>query len=177
MNTYHEDEPIPAKPMKPIKISEHISYKEATQSSTAVRKGIANDPNDAELENMRQLAEKVFEPLRSYISMKRGKDSPIRINSFFRSVELNKAIGGSGSSQHCANNGAAIDIETNYPDFNNKDLFMAIKEKGMYDQMIWEFGNDKEPAWVHVSYKRQDNRKQILKAVSKDGSTKYIPFA
>lgn len=159
-------------------ISVHISLKEATHSETAIRKGIANIPNEKQIENMKNLAEKIFEPLRTFISMKRGKDTPIRINSFFRSIELNKAIGGSATSQHCT--GEAMDIETDYPDFNNKDLFLTIKDKSSFDQIIWEFSdtnNPDMPAWIHVSYKKEGNRKQVLKAISENGQTKYIPFA
>ena len=76
-------------------ISDHISYKEATLSYTAKRKGINNIPNEYEKTNMQVIAENVFEPLRKWVG------GPIKINSFFRSIELNKAIGGSSKSQHC----------------------------------------------------------------------------
>jgi hypothetical protein len=157
-----------------MKISAHITLKEATKSQEAIRLGIDNTPNEQELENMKLLADRVFEPLRTYISMKRGKDTPIMINSFFRSKLVNEKIGGSMTSQHCL--GQAMDIETNYDDFTNKDLFLSIKDKSAFDQLIWEFGDDKEPAWVHVSYKKEGNRKQILMAISENGTTKYIPF-
>ena len=85
-------------------ISDHITYKEATQSNTAIRKGIDNTPNDEQLLNIIEIAKKVFEPLRNGLG-----DKPIRINSFFRSLELNKAIGGSTKSQHCK--GEAMDIK------------------------------------------------------------------
>ena len=84
-------------------ISKHISYKEGAYSNTATRKGIDNTPNDEQLENMKLVADKVFEPLRKWVS------GPIKINSFFRCPELNKAIGGSSKSQHCK--GQAIDID------------------------------------------------------------------
>lgn len=157
-----------------MKISAHISLAEAIRSEAATRKGIPNDPTPEHLENMKIWAEKVFEPLRSYISTKRKKDSPIHINSIYRSPAVNKAIGGSKTSQHCL--GLAGDIEAHYPDFTNKDLFLAIKDRGVFDQLIWEFGDNKEPAWVHVSYNPAGNRKQILKALSKNGKTVYEPF-
>jgi len=160
------------------KISAHISYKEAVASGYATRKGLDNSPNEQELANIKLWAEKVFEPLREQVSKARGIDTPIHINSIFRSEEVNTAIGGSETSQHCAGRvtwleEAAGDIETNYNDFNNKDLFMLIKEKGTFDQLIWEFGTDKEPAWIHVSYRKGANRKQILKAYKENGKTKY----
>jgi len=158
-------------------ISAHITLKEATTSADAIRNGIDNTPNEEEIVAMKLLAEKIFEPLRTYISMKRGKDSPIHINSFFRSKLVNEKIGGSATSQHCK--GEAIDIECAYPDFNNKDLFLAIKDKSSFDQLIWEFSdptNPEMPAWVHVSYSKNKNRKEIKKAIKEDGKTKYIPF-
>ena len=163
------------------KISAHISFAEATRSDVAVRKGLKNIPNAKQLENIKMWAEKVFEPTRTYISTKRGKDSPITINSIFRSAEVNKAVGGSGTSSHCAGEKTGIeeaagDIETHYPDFTNKDLFLLIKEKGAYDQLIAEFKDGNQPAWIHVGWRRHNNRMQVLIAVSENGSTKYIPF-
>jgi hypothetical protein len=159
------------------RISEHISYAEATRSSEAIRLEMDNTPTKEHLENMKLIAEKVFEPLRQYISMRRGKDSPIHINSFYRSPDVNKKIGGSPNSQHCL--GQAMDIECHYSDFNNRDLFMAIKEKAAFDQLIFEFtepSDSSQPAWVHVSYKKDGNRKQVLRAIKENGGTKYIPF-
>ena len=83
-------------------ISKHISYKEGVYSITATRRGIDNDPDDEQLSNMELIAEKVFEPLREYVG------GPIKINSFFRSIKLNKAIGGSSKSQHCKGNGKTL---------------------------------------------------------------------
>jgi len=148
------------------KISENISYKEATRSITAIRLGLDNKPNDYELTNMQVLAEKVFQPLRKWV----GK--PIKINSFFRSKELNKAIGGSSRSQHCE--GRAIDIDDTYGHASNSEMFHWIKENLDFDQMIWEFGNDDNPDWVHVSYVSEDsNRKRCLKAERINGKTNY----
>ena len=125
-------------------ISEHISKKEATFSATATRKGIDNIPGEYELQNMELIAEKVFEPLRKAVN------GPIKINSFFRSEELNKAIGGSSRSQHCQ--GRAIDLDDVYGYMSNKDMYNYIKNNLDFDQMIWEFGTEDNPDWVHVSY-------------------------
>lgn len=166
-------------------ISEHITYKEAVRSNEAIRHGLDNTPGEKELENMRMWADKVFEPTRAYVSMKRGVDTPIMITSFFRSIEVNRKAGGSQTSSHCAGMAtkieeAAGDIETNYPDFTNKDLFYLIKDKGAFDQLIWEFGDDNQPAWVHVSYRRFDNRMEVKRAIIVDidgeKKTKYVPF-
>lgn len=147
-------------------LSKHITMKEATYSATGEAKGIDNSPTDEHLENMNLLAEKVFEPLREWY----GK--PIKINSFYRSKALNLAIPGSSlTSQHSY--GQAMDIDTIS---DNKKLFDYIKNNLDFDQLIWEFGNESNPDWVHVSYKKTGNRKQILKAIKQNGSTKYIGF-
>lgn len=137
------------------KISENISYDEATHSDIAIKKGITNDPNTSELLAMRKLAITIFEPLRKGIGNK-----PIKINSFFRSKQVNKIIPGSSlTSQHVK--GEAMDIE-GLGAITNKQLFDYIKNNLVFDQLIWEYGTDKEPAWVHVSYCSNRNRNQIL---------------
>ena len=150
-----------------VKISKHISYKEATRSATALRLGIENVPNQYELQNMEMVAKHVFEPLREAV------DAPIKINSFFRCEELNKAIGGSTKSQHCQ--GRAIDIDDVYGNVSNAFMYYYIKDNLDFDQLIWEFGTDHNPDWVHVSYVDADsNRKRCLKAIRENGKTKYI---
>tara|TARA_R100000406_G_scaffold70232_1_gene50564 strand:- start:89 stop:547 length:459 start_codon:yes stop_codon:yes gene_type:complete len=147
-------------------ISKHISYKEGTNSVTAIRRGIDNTPNDEQLDNMVLLAEKVFEPLRAWVG------GPIKINSFFRCPQLNKAIGGSAKSQHC--HGQAIDIDDTYGKVANSEMYNYIKNNLDFDQMIWEFGDDDNPAWVHVSYVSEDeNRRRCLKAF-KDKNNKTV---
>jgi hypothetical protein len=136
-------------------------------STTAERKGIENIPNDEQLANMKTIAEEVFEPLRKWVN------APIKINSFFRSPELNKAIGGSTKSQHC--HGQAIDIDDTFGKRSNAEMFIYVKEMLDFDQMIWEFGNDKNPNWVHISYVSKDkNRNRCLKAYKEGGKTKYM---
>ena len=148
-------------------ISEHISYKEGVHSNTAIRRGIENDPNDEQLANMELIAEKIFEPLREWVN------GPIKINSFFRSVKLNKAIGGSSKSQHC--HGQAIDIDDTYKVVANSDMYDYIKNNLDFDQLIWEFGDDNNPNWVHVSYvSKEDNRNRCLKAYREQGRSKYM---
>ena len=148
------------------RISKHITYKEATRSVTALRLGIENKPSEYELQNMELIAEKVFEPLREAVN------SPIKINSFYRSEELNKAIGGSSRSQHCQ--GRAIDIDDFYGYVSNSYMYYYIKDNLDFDTLIWEFGTDTNPDWVHVSYVDEDfNRKRCLLAYKEDGKTKY----
>jgi hypothetical protein len=149
------------------KISKNITYDEAIHSQTAKRLGIENKPNDEQLGNMLTVAQMIFQPLREWVG------GPIKINSFFRSPELNKAIGGSSKSQHCK--GQAIDIDDVYGHASNAAMFDWIKANLDYDQMIWEFGTDQNPSWVHVSYvDKQSNRNRCLKAYKEKGKTKYM---
>ena len=148
-------------------ISKHISYKEGVYSITATRKGIDNTPNNDQLLKMVSVAEEVFEPLRAYVG------GPIKINSFFRCPELNTAIGGSSKSQHCK--GQAIDIDDTYGRMTNAEMYNFIKDNLEFDQIIWEFGDDDNPDWVHVSYvSPEDNRNRCLKAYRENGKTKYM---
>lgn len=149
-----------------MKISDHISYEEATRSRTAIRLDMDNTPKPYELTNMYGVAINIFEPLREWVG------GPIKINSFFRCEDLNKAIGGSSRSQHCE--GRAIDIDDTFGHKTNAEMFQYIKENLSFDQLIWEFGDDKNPNWLHVSYVSEDgNRKRCLKAYKLNGSTKY----
>ena len=149
-----------------MKITEHITYNEACHSFTAKRLGISNIPSEYQMWNMVVLATEVFEPLRKWVG------GPIKINSFFRSPDLNRAIGGSSKSQHCE--GRAIDLDDVYGHKTNAEMFDYISKNLDYDQLIWEFGDDKNPDWVHVSYVDNDtNRKRNLRAVKKEGKTLY----
>ena len=148
------------------KISKHISGREAIESYTAKRRGIENIPSEYQLTNMVVIAENVFEPLRKWVG------GPIKINSFFRSPELNKAIGGSSKSQHCE--GRAIDIDDTYGWKSNAEMYNYIKNNLDFDQLIWEFGTDDNPDWVHVSYVSVDgNRRRCLKAEKVNNRTTY----
>tara|TARA_R100000005_G_C4916789_1_gene151901 strand:- start:38 stop:499 length:462 start_codon:yes stop_codon:yes gene_type:complete len=149
------------------KISKNITYNEAVHSNTAKRKGIENIPNENQIANMMTIAEMIFQPLRSYVG------GPIKITSFFRSPELNQAIGGSKSSQHCK--GQAMDLDDVYGHKTNAEMFDYIRENLDFDQLIWEFGDDNNPNWIHVSYvDKQENRNRCLKAYKKNGKTKYM---
>jgi len=132
------------------RISKHISYKEAVGSNYAKQKGIKNKPNEEQVENMKLLAKEVFEPLREWV------DAPIKVNSMFRSLELNTALKGSKTSSHMK--GEAMDI-TSMGGKSNLEMFHYIKDNLEFDQLIWEFG--KEPKWLHVSFSK-NNRQQVL---------------
>lgn len=139
-----------------MQITKHLSYYEATHSATAVKHKINNQPNEVQLILIERLASAVFEPLREWCG------HPIKINSLFRSEELNIKIKGAKNSQHLCLNGAAMDLSS-LGKKTNAELFNYIKDNLEFDQLIWEYGTDKNPDWVHVSYNQGKNRKQILK--------------
>tara|TARA_Y100001973_G_C5183290_1_gene326222 strand:- start:1357 stop:1875 length:519 start_codon:yes stop_codon:yes gene_type:complete len=146
---------------KTKKFSDHISWKEATGSATAKKLNIDNIPNDDQLDNMKTLAQEFFEPLRERCGQ------PIRINSFFRCQELNEAISGSATtSQHIK--GQAIDLDAT-KGMTNKELFCIIKNEFNFDKLIWEHGDNENPAWIHVSYNKHQNRKLVYQATRKPG--------
>jgi hypothetical protein len=145
-----------------MNLSKHVTLAEFEASGTATNHSILNKMNEFEIERAKLLCEKVFEPLRAHMG------EPIRINSGFRSIAVNKACGGSKTSQHCLRE--AMDLAV------GSKAFHFIKDNLIFDQLIWEFGTDKEPSWVHVSYSKARNRKQVLKAIKQNGKTKYVNF-
>ena len=147
-----------------MKISQYCSYEEAIKSQTAERKNIKNQPDTEQTENMKYVAKNVFDKVREAMGC------PLYVSSFFRSPELNKAIGGSKTSQHC--NGEAVDID--HPTLNKK-IFEYIKDNLKFDQLINEFPDENGvPSWVHVSLRRDgENRGEVLIAYSENGKTKY----
>ena len=148
-------------------LSKNLSLVEAMKSATAIKHGIANEPTPEHLQNLKDIAENVFQPIRDHFSM------PIAVSSGYRSNALNELIGGSKRSQH--SKGQALDLDADvYGGVTNREIFIYIKENLDYDQLIYEFGTDEEPAWVHVSYKSQGNRREVLKAYKDNGMTKYM---
>jgi len=131
-------------------LSPHFTLREFVKSQTAVRLGIANVPDDTEIKNMIALCEEVLEPTRAHF----GK--PVNVNSGFRCPELNRAIGGSSTSQHMS--GEAADVEIFGVD--NLEIAVWIRDHLEFDQLILEFYETGVPSsgWVHVSY-RSGNRK------------------
>ncbi len=154
-----------------MKLTKNLSLQEMLKSRTATRLGLSNSPNEEHVKNMQALAENIFQPLRDYFGV------PLHISSGYRSEALNKAIGGSKSSQHCK--GEAMDIDRDgYSQPDNAQIFEYIKNNLDFDQMIWEFGTQKNPEWVHVSHKRDGkNRAELLVAYKTSyGKTKYRQF-
>jgi zinc D-Ala-D-Ala carboxypeptidase len=131
-------------------ISKHITLQEATESATALRMGIKNVPNEVELESMKYVSENLFEPIREWY------DKPIKVNSFYRCLALNKAVKGSLTSGHVLGN--SIDISGGNK-IENKKIFEFIKTSGLdFDQII----NEYDYTWIHISLKKDKNRKKIL---------------
>ncbi len=152
-----------------MQLSKNLSLTEMTISAEAKRKCINNMPKEDHLSNMKKLALNVFQPIRDHFK------EPIHISSGYRSLALNREIGGSITSQHCS--GEAIDIDMDGSNITNAQIFNWIKDNLVFDQLIWEFGTDTNPSWVHVSYESTGKqRKQILKAIKKNGKTSYINY-
>ena len=148
------------------RISKHVSWKEGTYSRTGDRLGLDNTPNEEQIKCMKEVAENLFEPLREWVG------GPIKINSFFRGEPVNTAIGGSTRSQHMK--GQAIDMDDTFGHKTNAEMFYYIKEKLNFDTIIWEFGTDKNPNWVHVAWVSKDeNRGRCLRAEKINGKTSY----
>jgi putative chitinase len=151
-----------------MQLSEHFNLKEFTKSETAIRKRIDNTPNAQHAQNLKNVCDKILEPVRKHF----GK--PVRINSGYRGPALNAAVGGSSKSQHC--NGEAVDFEID--GLPNPELAKWVSENCDFDQIILEFYDPKEgpnSGWVHASYSAGKNRKQKLTAVTENGKTVYKP--
>jgi len=151
-----------------MKISEHLELSELIRSESAKRNNILNMPTDEHIENLKLLAENIFEPIREHFGV------PIRVSSGYRNKELNQKIRGSLSSQH--SKGQAIDIDMDGTDISNRQIFDFIKDNLPFDQLIYEFGDSNNPDWVHVSYNHNRNRGQVLKAFKLHGVTNYKPY-
>jgi hypothetical protein len=152
-----------------MQLSTNLSLAEVIRSESAKRKGINNMPTPEHIENFKKLATNIFQPIRDHFGR------PILISSGYRSIKLNEAIKGSLSSQHCS--GEAIDIDMDGTDITNAQIFHFIKDTLNFDQLIWEFGTDKNPDWVHVSFAaNKSQRKQILVAKKVNRKTTYMPY-
>lgn len=151
-----------------MKLSENLSLAEMLRSESAKRKGIVNSAPLDHIENMKALAINVFQPIRNHFKL------TIHISSGYRSNALNELIGGSKTSQH--SKGEAMDIDMDGSQITNNQVFQFIRANLEFDQLIWEFGTGLNPDWVHVSFSRKKNRKQILIAKKQGGKTVYVNF-
>ena len=146
-------------------LTKNFSYQEMIKSSTADRIGVSNDATREHVINLVNLCNFILQPVRDEFG-------PIRINSGYRSPTLNKAVGGSKTSQHC--NGEAADFESSR--ISNPELAIWIVNNLEFDQLILEFYDGKDPhsGWVHCSYKRDgSNRNNTLTALRVNGKTQY----
>jgi len=150
-----------------MKLSPNFSLAEMTKSEAALRLDLPNDPEPDHLENMKALAENVLQKVRDHF----GKG--VKVNSAYRHPDVNKAVGGSTTSDHCK--GMAADIEI--PGVANADLAQWIADNCEFRQLILEFYTPGVPdsGWVHVSFNPADNKKQILTAMKENGKTVYKP--
>jgi len=163
-----------------MKLSKNLTLSEMLKSQTASRLGIENKPTEEHIENMKAFAENIFQPIRNHFGV------PFGISSGYRSEALNKAIGGAyrvvngvyvATSQHCKGEAADLDRDhSNAP--NNAEVFYYIKDNLRFDQLIWEFGTEENPNWVHVSYNTDGKQRgQILTAYKDDNNrTKYKSY-
>ncbi len=145
-----------------MKLSKNLTLGEATKSATAIKNGISNKPSGEHLSNLIQIAAKIFQPVRDHFQ------KPIIVSSGYRSQALNDLIGGASGSQH--SKGQALDLDGSV---DNSLIFEFIKNNLEFDQLIWEFGDDENPDWVHVSYKTENNRGEVLQAVRQNGRVIY----
>ena len=152
-----------------MQLSKNLTLAEATKSQVATRLGIKNVPNQAQTRNLQLIAQHVFQPVRDHF------DVAIAVTSGFRSLALNKAIGGSKTSEHME--GRALDLDGDvFGGVTNKEIFDYIKNNLEFNQLIWEFGDKDNPDWVHVSYKEGSNKRQVLRAKMHKGRAVYSPF-
>lgn len=151
-----------------MKLSENLSLAELIRSESAKRNGIANMPTKDHIENMKILAEKVFQPIRNHFKV------PIHISSGYRSKELNAKVGGSSTSDH--SKGMAIDIDVDGTTISNNEIFYYIKDNLQFKQLIFEFPVNGQASWIHVSYDTKNLKNEVLVAKKLYGKTVYIKY-
>jgi hypothetical protein len=151
-----------------VKLSEHLDLSEIIRSESAKRNGISNMPTPEHIENLKALAEKIFEPIRNHFKV------PIRVSSGYRSKELNAKVGGSKTSDHCF--GYAIDLDADGTSITNNEIFYFIKDNLKFKQLIFEFPVNGQASWVHVSYDHKNLKNETLVAKKLYGKTVYINY-
>ncbi len=153
-----------------MNLSKHLTLFEMTRSETAKRKGVSNEPTPEHIENMKVLAEKIFEPIRKNFGV------PIYLSSGYRSAALNKKINGAKNSYHLYGMAMDLDQDGSKNGITNKEIFDFIKDNLLFTELIWEFGTNKNPDWVHVAYDSKKLNKEILIAKKTLIGTKYTKF-
>ena len=152
-------------------ISAHFTYNEAIKSKTAKALSIRNDfQSQDQYNNAMELADNILEPVREYFNI------PIMITSWLRVKKLNKAIGGSKTSDHITGRAVDIKLTRNRKGATLADVYLYIKNNLEFDQLIWEFGDAYQPAWLHIGFRKGENRNQVLVAYKNiKGKTMYRP--
>lgn len=148
-------------------LTNNFSLHEMIKSETAIRKDMDNTPHSDEVvQNLIVLCEQVLQPLRDVYGV------GIKVNSGYRSPDVNAAVGGSRTSDHCK--GQAADIEI--PGVANADLAQYIADNFNFTQLILEFYTQGVPdsGWVHISYDSNNLKKQVMTAVRQSGKTVYL---
>ena len=135
-------------------ISKNFSLQELTASATAKAKGLRNEPGQTDVIALCALVHRVLQPLREAMG------EPIKIGSGYRSLAVNRAVGGVSNSQHMRGEAADLCIDGDLA--KGKRWFEWIRRNCEFDQLIWEH-NAKGTYWVHVSYRADGkNRKQVI---------------
>lgn len=150
-----------------MNLTKNFTLSEMTKSETALRKGLNNDPTQDVISALQTLAVNVLQPIRDHYGV------GVKVNSGYRSPEVNASVGGSKTSDHCK--GQAADIEI--AGVANKELALYIRDNLEYTQLILEAYTEGVPdsGWVHVSYDPANLKKQVMTAVKRDGKTVYLP--
>lgn len=135
-------------------MGKYFSLEELCRSDEAARRGLDNRPSDEVRIRLDGLVREVLDPIR------RRWGFPIRVNSGYRSGELNAIVGGAANSQHVM--GEAADITTGNPTENRQLFGMIIGMQSAgeisFDQLI----DERNYCWLHISYRAGENRNQIL---------------
>jgi len=151
-----------------MKLSKNLSLSEVTYSQTALRRDIDNTPTEEHIENLKYVAEKIFQPIREHFGV------PIYVSSGYRGEELNTAIGGSKTSFHRFGMALDLDQDGRNKGVSNCDVFHYIKDNLPFTELIWEFGDEYEPNWVHVAIapgREEEKKTKIAQRIN--GKTQY----
>ena len=153
-------------------IGKYLTLEECCKSATALRLGIDNKPNQQQIIALNTLTVNIYDKCCEKFLVK------IPVVSGFRSKDLNDAISGSSqSSQHMRGEAFDLDLDGTFNGVNNAQLFEYIHSHLSFDQLIWEFGTEKSPAWIHVSYDVSGkNRKNVFYSAKNNGKVHYKPF-
>lgn len=160
----------------PTKLTPNFSYHEMIRSGTAIRHGIDNTPNPDELANLIYTAQQL-EKVRAYLNEKYQRPIGIIVSSGFRNERVNTLVKGSKNSAHKL--GLAADCDaTGFTSTQFAQEIKQMRDKGLiaFDQLILEFPNKGDGAWVHLGFKKdgKGQRNQVLTAVKRGEKTVYL---